>query len=153
MGKDWLDFVTLATAVLGAVLGIVSTWRSFALDRVKLRVGASLGIGVPVSEPLIVIEVVNLSSFPVTVTTIGFYLDGTDRHLQITHPVFTRGEQLPVRLEPRAAFTVAQPARALQSEHLVALRSVYIKTACGLEAQSKRGALRNVNTMALAGEP
>jgi hypothetical protein len=68
----WQDMVTLGLAGLGAVLGVMNTWQAMSRERLRLRVrpmqivsGGGLSFG---------IEVVNLSSFPVTVEEVGFTL-------------------------------------------------------------------------------
>lgn len=149
MQRDWLDLVTLCIATLGAVLGVFGTWRNWLTDRVRVRVRVAHAIGLH-GDRAITVDVVNLSSFPVTVTHIGFHLSGTDRHVQMLTPILTQGERLPVRLEPRAALTAVQPLATFENEQLALLRNAYVKTACGLELKSPRGILRQMNDAALA---
>lgn len=143
------QLITLGIAVLGAVLGLLNWWRSFSADRLRLRVSVSHAFGLS-GEQGLMINVINLSTFPVTVTHIGFDLIGTDRHIQLANPMFTQGERLPVRLESRTAFAVVQPLVAFQQDQLVMLKRAYVLTACGRRAQSKRGVLRQVNDAAAA---
>jgi hypothetical protein len=133
--KAVLDYVTLVIAVLGAGLGIFNAWRNWVSDRVRVRVKVSHGMGGGGAE-VFLIDVVNLSAFPITVTHIGFDLLGTDRHAQIPIPRFVRGETLPVRLESRASFTVLQPLTESPPNGWVGVRRVYALTACGLKRVS-----------------
>ena len=93
-----LEAVTLTTAitgaacgVVGAVLGIINTWSLASRNRLRLRVrpyfavvqrmrnGNYVGIARHFGEPFpddvaphLCVEVVNLSSFPVTISEVGF---------------------------------------------------------------------------------
>jgi hypothetical protein len=67
----WKDFITLGAALLGAGLGIMNTWNSLSQRRVRLRVTPSHAIVVPFGIDMFSIEVVNLSSFSVTVKEVG----------------------------------------------------------------------------------
>lgn len=153
MDALWIQLVTFATAVVGAVLGIVNLWRSWSADRVKVRVlsvyGESFGVG-----PAVVIEVVNLSQFPITVTHIGFdTYDPAGRHLQLVRPMFTGGsDRLPVRLESRAAFTVLQALSAFEDPQLTWIRRAYIKTACGRKFQCPGAFFAELQALARARE-
>lgn len=128
--------VTLAVALVGAVLGVMNTWRNMNQDRLRLvvkpaqfYVSGSYKLG---------IEVINLSTFPVTLAHYEFFLHGTDRHIQFA-PDFLGGESLPVRLEPRTAVTAFLRHGATQVEGFALVRSAYVITACGnnVEATSK----------------
>lgn len=130
--KAVLDYVTFGVALLGAVLGVYNAWRNWVQDRVRLRVKTSMDGGADDAQS-VVIEVINLSSFPVTITHVGFNLLGTDRHAQIPFPHFTRGETLPVRLESRTSVTVLHAAAIAPPYGWQIVRSVYVLTACGLK--------------------
>lgn len=135
--------LTLAVALTGAVLGVLNTWRNWSLDRVKVRV-------VPVySEDMagsryISIEVINLSSFPVTVVSIGFTVIGGATHMQIPRPIFTGRETLPVRLESRTSFTVLAPLSTFEKTQLATIDRAYVKTACGNQIQGDSTTLRQI---------
>lgn len=149
--KATADAVTLAIAVLGAALGVLNFWRSWAADRVRVRVRVAHAYVLSgVQTHNLTIDVVNLSTFPVTVTHIGFDVNGTDRHMQIPMPIFTTHLTLPVRLESRAGFTVLQPLTAFKDEQLARLRNAYVLTACGARFNSSRSAFKQINAMAAA---
>jgi len=134
MGADTkavFEVVTFAIALLGAVLGVYNAWRNWIQDRARLKVKVSFGRSTNGSTVFLV-DLVNLSAFPITVTHIGMDLLGTDRHAQILIPVFARGETLPVRLESRAAVTVMQPMTEAPADGWQRVRNFYALTACGL---------------------
>lgn len=137
----WAELITAATAGLGAVLGVFNAYRAWLDDRVHLKVLVHAAFTVPAGEPHLSITVRNLSRFAVTVTAVGFELAGTDRHLQIPMPLFTGGERLPVRLEPRTSVTVLQPTRALQNDEARLVTRAYVNTACGHVARSSARAM------------
>jgi len=135
MGADTkaiLEVVTFAIALLGAVLGIYNAWRNWIQDRARLRVKVSFGRSTSGAR-VFLIDLVNLSTFPMTVTHIGMDLLGTDEHAQIAIPIFMRGETLPVRLEPRTSVTVTQPMAEAPANGWEVVRSFYALTACGLK--------------------
>lgn len=129
--KIVLDAVTFGIALLGAVLGIYNAWRNWIQDRARLRVKVSFGRSSG-GDRVFLIDLVNLSTFPVTVTHIGMDLLGTDKHAQIAIPIFMRGETLPVRMEPRTSVTVIQPMAIAPANGWEVVWRFYALTACGL---------------------
>ena len=125
-----LQSVTLAIAVIGAVLGLLNAWRNWVNDRVRVRVSVSQGVDT-LGARVLLIGVVNLSTFPVTIDVIGFNRVGATDHVQLTNPQFLRAHTLPERLESRAALTVVQRVGAMPSDIAGSLRQAYVKTACG----------------------
>ena len=87
------DVITIAIAVVGAVLGIINTWQALDQRRVRLRVVPKMAypfVGGEFGETMGCIEVVNLSAFPVRISEIGFTIDGDPRknkRLAITEPL------------------------------------------------------------------
>jgi hypothetical protein len=130
----------LAFGLVGAVLGILNTWRAFDRDRIRVRVvpvaliyenGAD-GFG---------IEVTNLSYFPVTVSGLGFTVRGHDERLTFL-PSDIRGCQLPQRMEPRTSFTAILPVRTGDHPKWSFVHRAYADTACGRRFTGTSGALR-----------
>lgn len=150
MDQDTMAVVTFATAVLGAVLGVFNAWRAWLSDRPRLRLRVAHAFGAPFDR-MLMLEVVNLSGFPVTVTALGFNLRGSAQHVVIQWPTFTQGEKLPVRLEPRAACTALMPLGAFQQQQLARIELAYVRTACGLEVKAGRNLLRQLRHAAAAG--
>jgi hypothetical protein len=134
-----LDRSAFALGLLGSVLGVLSTWRLLAADRVRLRVD---------TRPAWVdgrlqaaIHVVNLSTFPVTVQNVGFTLRGKRGCFLYVAPDPRLPDRLPQRLEPRTCLTVLVPPAAEDGpEFRLASRPV-AHTACG---ETHRGPARTV---------
>ncbi|UJJ59999.1 hypothetical protein [Rhodanobacter denitrificans] len=83
--------VTLAIAAVGAVLGIINTWRAIDQNRVKLRVIPAHAIpygGAPQNIRFCV-QVTNLSQFAVTLDDAGVFFQGTNKRGSIVKRVPT----------------------------------------------------------------
>jgi uncharacterized repeat protein (TIGR01451 family) len=127
--------ITLITAiaglvfgVLGAVLGVINTWRAITHDKLRVRVNPVSRIRADTGEEIgFGIEVTNLSRLPVTIDMVGF--DTIDKGIFLTWADIT-GCQLPQRMEPRTSFTAILPIR---TEHDGWSRIVcaFAQTACG----------------------
>ena len=63
----------LEIALIGAVLGVFNTWWNFSRDRVRLKVTCDED-----EQGNVVLDIVNLSDFPVTITDVGFVLANDD---------------------------------------------------------------------------
>ncbi len=139
--KDW---IALSGIVLSAGIGTASIFLSWNQRRVKLRVIPKYADNYPNSMASSTkpkgkvgdlyweracIEVINLSTFPVTIAEIGItYPD--DPQKKTLHAVGVRradGTWLPWRLEPRQAETGEFPPGVLKS----GAHKVYARTDCG----------------------
>jgi hypothetical protein len=136
---------TLAIALLGAVLGVINTWRGLDQSRVKLRVVPAHAIPVGAVDPSIdfCIEVTNLSAFPVTLREIGLLFRGAEERAVFTiNPLLLDGGPWPRRLEPRSSVTVyGHKPDARFAQHV---RCAYAKTECGVTETGTSGALRQI---------
>ncbi len=85
-----IQAITLAIAVLGAVLGLVNTWQGLDKSRVKLLVRPkhAIPLGAANSSLTFCIEVVNVSAFALTINEIGVLYRGTKSRGAITRPIF-----------------------------------------------------------------
>jgi len=101
------EAVTLSIAVLGAVLGLINTWRSIDTSRVKLKVVPGHAVLVGSANPAyrFYVSVTNLGAFAVTIEELGFLYKGTDRKGVLVEYLLSDGGALPKRLEPRAGLT------------------------------------------------
>jgi len=151
MEIGWLQLGTLAIALLGAVLGVLNTWRAFSNDRVRLRVRGAYIMRTDGVEGMSV-EVVNLSVFPVTITAMGATMrDGRGKHWQFLGLFFPGGEALPHRLEPRTALTALLIPSAPELDVMQASEALYVSTACGLFVTGGQRELRAaVHNLSLA---
>jgi hypothetical protein len=139
-----IQAITLAIAVLGAVLGVINTWHSLDKSRVKLRVVPAHAIPVGGMNPELqfCIEVTNLSAFAVTVYDVGVLYEGTDQRGSIIRPIIVDGGPWPRRLEPRSSVTAygAKPDSPRKNR----IKCAYAKTQCGCMATGTSGALRQI---------
>ncbi len=104
-----VEAITLAIAVLGAVLGLLNTWHQLDRSRVKLRVRPkhAISIGGVLQGVDFCIEVTNLSAFEVTISEAGLLYRGTDaRGCMTAPPILIDGGKWPRRLPPRSSVTV-----------------------------------------------
>ena len=127
-----VEAITLAIAVLGAVLGLINTWHAVDKKRVKMRVRPKHAIPVGSADPRITfcIEITNLSEFAITVDEAGVFLKGTDARAAYTQPILIDGKPWPRRLEPRSSVTVyGQPPQAKPGQ---SLKCAYARTECGV---------------------
>jgi hypothetical protein len=137
----------LSIALLGAVLGIINTWKSIDRDRLKLKVIPKHAI--PVGnfiDPQIrfCIEVINLSTFPVTITEVGVLYQDTNVRGASVNPIIIDGGPFPRRLEPRTSFTAYLRADIFQNEHGYKIKCAYAVTDCGDQIKGNSPALKQL---------
>ena len=158
-----LETVTLVAAitgtacgVLGAVLGIINTWAQLTRNKVRIRVVPKIalmmnangfvitgdrhtdmmekliGAGKPIR---LCVEVVNLSSFPITVHDVGFGSGSGWRHSLIHPEISPVGKSFPARLEPRESITAYGGIGDLSLDpRIVKEAKAYAITDCGTVA-------------------
>lgn len=139
----WKDIITVSLAAIGAVLGVMNTWNALNQRRVRLRVNP-----VHVITPngmMFGIEVVNLSTFAVTIEEVGFTIGRTiktGRRMAIPQPIVIDGQPWPRRLETHAAVTAYLDPRQIERGEIV--RRAYARTACGEARYGTSGALKQL---------
>lgn len=138
---DWINGITLAIALLGAVLGILNTWIVIDQRRVRLRVSPAYALAPGTVGFLI--QVTNLSAFPMTVTEVGFTLPSNKRAV-ITDPMFMDGKGWPRRLEAREPVTTYFDPTTLPKGQMNVLGKAYAHTACGEWAYGTSPALQQL---------
>jgi len=164
------ESITFGIALLGAALGILNTWRSFDRDRIKLRVTPKFYM--PVGSKNIVssatlpssksslyernpnlheqiselcIEVINLSTFPVTISEVGFRCRGThDKFLLHDYFVLDGGSKLPRRLEPHTSVTLYAPRSEAGKTIYPDLRCAYALSDSGVSFKGTSQALKTI---------
>jgi hypothetical protein len=124
--------VTLAIAVLGAVLGLINTWHAIDKKRVKIHVRPKHAVPIGAADPRLTfcIEIINLSEFAITVDEAGVFYTGTDRRGAYAPPVIIDGKPWPRRLEARSSVTIYGQPPTLPSGHR--LKCAYARTECGV---------------------
>lgn len=102
---NWMNWLTLALAVLGATLGVFNAVWMIRRDTVRLKVTYGAMHTVTGGPPLECVEVTNLSYLAVTVMEVGFQ--------KRTHPTgeprrrdYLGRTELPRRLKPRCALII-----------------------------------------------
>jgi hypothetical protein len=128
---DWKTLVVPSTALLGAALGILNTWNSISQRKVKLRVRPAYAIAVPSRNVAFSIEVVNLSSFPITLSDVGLTIPklfGEPSRQAIADPMVTDGKRLPRRLETREAVSFYFDPYIFRGKKI---GEAYARTVCG----------------------
>ncbi|WP_125900957.1 hypothetical protein [Methylobacterium indicum] len=152
MGLDqlpWKDFITLGAALLGAGLGIMNTWNTINARRVRLRVRPADAISVPQGNRMFSIEVVNLSTFPVTITEVGL-TDGPKNidkgaRFVIGNPILIDGKPWPRRLEVRESVSAYFDPRQLAGQG-ISIGRAFARTSCGEVAYGTSPALEQLRT-------
>ena len=142
------DALTLSVASVGAVLGVINTWKALDKDRPKMKITPKQALIVgPFANnnqrPSLCIEVLNLSTFALTITEVGVLFRDSDHRGVILQPTLNDGSSLPVVLEPRRALSAyADPSALDRDPHRI--QCVYAKTDCGLTFKGKSGALEQL---------
>lgn len=152
----WKDVFTISAAAVGAVLGIMNTWNSMNLRRVRLRVRPAHAIVPHLQDAMFVIEVTNLSAFPVTVREVGFTI-GSKRadngsRAAVPVPIVPDGKPWPRRLEAREAVSLLVPVASLYGDGSI-LGRAYAHTACGEFRYGSSPALKQLSDAVRKGEP
>lgn len=128
-----LQVVTSCVAVVGAILGLINTWHNLSKDDLRLKIVPAncllFRMGVK-NEWTLSIDVINLSSFPVTVEEVGLRLRSGDK-LVIPATPTTNGKGLPQRLEPREALTIMFDSSISANPKLADVRKAYARCQCG----------------------
>lgn len=137
------EVVTLVIAVVGAALGLINTWRSYDVTRVKLKVTPAHAVSVG-PAPLVDfnITVTNLGAIPVTIEEVGVFYRGTDQRCVVTDPVLLDGGTWPRRLEPRSSVSVFSPRPEVIPGHRI--KCAYGRTQCGVTKTGTSPALRQI---------
>jgi hypothetical protein len=141
-----IQAVTLALAVLGAVLGIINTWHTLNRSRLKLKVLPAHAIPFGGSDPRATfsIEVTNLSEFAVTIREVGVFYEGRTERGALVRPILLDGGKWPRRLEPRTSVPVYGNAAELVRSGFQ-IRCAYAMTECGHTATGNSPALEQLS--------
>lgn len=139
-----MQAITLAIAILGAVLGVINTWIGLDKSRVKLRVAPAHAIPVGGADPRLrfSLTITNLSAFEVTIEEAGILYSRSTKRGSLTQPVLADGGAWPRRLEPRSSVTLySQRPGAVDGRRIGV---AYARTACGVTRTGNSPALRQI---------
>jgi hypothetical protein len=146
MDADTKAYISLGVAVCGLTLGIINFLKSWDKDRIKIKVTPQHAIPVGSADPSIVcsIEILNLSSFPITISQVGFLYFGTKDKGMITNIVTFDQGKFPRRLESRESFSVYVDAEPFFGSGKK-VKSVYAATSCGIVQKGNSKALKQLS--------
>lgn len=136
---ELIAVVSLAVGSVGAVLGIINTWNALDRQKVKLVVRPAQSFFVPSAEPIITVEVLNLSAFPVTISEIGFRL--RDGQKAIAPGNMLNGKPLPQRIEARDSVTAFFPLSYFEPRQI---KIAFASTTCGETQEGTSPALEQL---------
>ena len=136
--------ITFALAILGAVLGIINTWKNINKDRVKLKVTPKYVIFNNGADNQLSIEIINFSVFPLTITEVGVYYHGSTERSAVFEPHIYDGGSFPRKLEQRNSFSAYLPIEILKTKNNHKVKCVYVTTACGESVQGTSPALKEM---------
>lgn len=139
-----VEAITFAIALVGAVLGVINTWRALDASRVKLKVVPGHAIPVGGFDPSVnfYIAVTNLSTFPVTIREVGIVYRGSDKRGVFVNPILADGGPWPRRLEPRSSISVYGQRPDIMPGHPI--RCAYAETDCGVRKCGNSPALKQI---------
>lgn len=118
----WENYITPGAAWSAVLLSLFNTWNAFRQQRVKLKVTLKKAIFTLPDKPDhegICLEVVNLSTFPITIGEVGFIAKGTH-----TRNVINPSPNDNRRVEARAK-------ASFYCVWLPNIKKAYAKTECG----------------------
>ncbi|MEO5829532.1 MAG: hypothetical protein ABIQ36_03085 [Rhodanobacter sp.] len=135
---------TLAIAAVGAVLGIINTWRAVNQNRVKLKVlpAHAIPLGGAPRNIRFCVEVTNLSQFAVTIEDAGVLFHGTKDRGSIINPLLPDRGPWPRRLEPHSSVTVYSELPESNGGHKI--KCAFARTQCGYIKTGTSPALRRI---------
>ena len=91
------------------------------------------------------IDVINMSSFPVTVTHVGFKLKVKPGNLIIVKPIIKDNGTWPRKLEHRESVSLYFPLSNLLNSHLsISIKNAFAKTTCGTTCTGTSVALKKL---------
>lgn len=136
--------VTLAIAAIGAVLGIINTWRAIDQNRVKLKVVPTHAIpyGDAPRNIRFCVQVTNLSQFAVTLDDAGVLFYRTNSRGSIVNPVFADNGSWPRRLEPRSSVSIYSEIPRFRPGYKI--KCAFARTQCGRTKTGVSPALREI---------
>ncbi len=145
-----IELLILSIAMLGVALGVLNLWQWLPSQRVRLRVIPKIAFDIDPGRYYSdrwnkyvarlhengdpkrwMIEVVNLSTFPITIDEIGFSDRTPDGTFSMVDPEISRGKTWPVRLEPREKAILYSTDGVLLPPLVWANPYAYAKTDCG----------------------
>ncbi len=145
-----INVITLSIALVGAVLGILNTWRNINRDRVKLQVipKRSIAVGAMAHQAdMLSIDITNFSTFPLTIVEVGVLYHGASKRGGTVDPILYDGGTFPRKLEPRTSVSTYLYLEVLKKMDGHSVKCVYAKTDCGVTVKGNSPALKQLVKM------
>jgi hypothetical protein len=156
-----VDLINLVIAVIGAVTGSIAIGHQLAQSRVRIRVVPRIvtdrvagGFFTSADEEAkpgdqFLLEVVNLSGFPVTIEQAGLVIHRRRRYVFVGCQIMPGGRSFPCRLEPREGIGCYYPGtNGVPTESMAAAQKAFVKTSCGQVRYGDSAALRSSRSLA-----
>ena len=124
----WQESLTLAIALVGAVLGVMNYWRSLDHDRVHIKVTPKWYV-TSYGGDGICVEVLNLGFIPVTINQIALDVGGGNVYVSLVSA--NNSLKLPKRMEPRTEITFYFPLETANQPNVAYTKRALARTACG----------------------
>lgn len=149
--------ITFGFAIIGCALGLLNYWRSWDRDRVKIKVlpklsrflhqngaivGAISSTERDYDKSRICIEVINLSSFAVTICDVGFVAKGGGK-FSMFQPITYDGKDFPRKLAPRESVSFYASENPFEHVQPGTIACAYAETECDTLTTGKSKALKN----------
>lgn len=132
------DDVTLSIALMGALLGLLNTWRSFAKDRPRLRVSVKGWLS-SCGDSGFCVEVANTGFVPVSVSQVGILLRRPRGRVFLFAPYGLGVQDFPHALGAGESMTVYAPPGTDENPALAHASRAFVRTAAGLTFCGRRG--------------
>jgi hypothetical protein len=151
--------VTLASIILGTVgttLGLVNFVIDRLEKRVRIRVIAKVGAQVhggylattkrenwtegsigQLDRAVPALEIVNISSFPITINEVGYMNFAKQGRAAFIQPTAFPNGPLPYRLQPREAVTFYAERDQVGNHKNHSWKYAYVETSCGMRIKSR----------------
>ncbi len=127
------DDITLAIALLGALLGVINTFRDISRDRPRLKVAIKAYIMTHAQG--FCIEVVNTGQVAAQVTQVGIALSRRDIFII---PYWQMSQQLPKMLAPGASVSFYAPPGTEYHPDLARARRAFARIGTGRSFHASR---------------
>ena len=144
MQKENITLITaiagVAIGLLGAILGILNTWKAFKRDKVQIRVAVQTCFDEGFET--VAVEVINLGIIPIIIKDISLNKIRKICCKKETYPLNFKNRRLlkdclPERVEPRDSFkAILRPGAAKQIDWST-IKNAAVTTACGLTFDSR----------------